>query len=73
MSTIVLIIVALVAGVALLVGIGYLLERYGVIAKIKQVIGQIQEQFPAFRRWLITGGIALALLIALIVVLIIIF
>ncbi|UCG24402.1 MAG: hypothetical protein JSW55_20165 [Chloroflexota bacterium] len=73
MSTIVLIIVGLVAGLALLVGIGYLLERYGVIAKIKEIFANIQEQVPTLKRWLITGGIALALLIGLIGLLIIIF
>jgi hypothetical protein len=73
MSTIVLIIVGLVAGLALLVGIGYLLERYGVIAKIKEIIANIEENVPTFKRWLITGGIALVLLIGLIVLLIIIF
>ena len=73
MSTIVLIIVGLVAGLALLIGIGYLLERYGVIAKIKEIVANIQEEVPTVKRWLITGGIALALLIGLIVLLIIIF
>ena len=73
MSTIVLIIVGLVAGLALLIGIGYLLERYGVIAKIKKIVANIQEEVPTVKRWLITGGIALALLIGLIVLLIIIF
>ena len=73
MSTIILIIVGLVAGLALLVGIGYLLERYGVIAKIKEIIAYLQKNFPTYRRWLITGGIALALLIVLVVILIIVF
>jgi hypothetical protein len=73
MSTIILIVVGLVAGLALLVGIGYLLERVGVIAKIKEIIAYLQENFPTYKRWLITGGIALALLIALIILLIIIF
>ncbi|HSG19087.1 MAG TPA: hypothetical protein VLE70_22535 [Anaerolineae bacterium] len=73
MSTIVLIIVGLVAGLALLVGIGYLLERYGVIAKIKEIVANIEERVPTLKRWLITGGIALALLIGLVVILIIIF
>ncbi len=73
MSTIVLIVVGLVAGLALVIGIGYLLEKYGVIAKIKEVIAYIKENYPTYRRWLITGGIALALLIALVILLIIIF
>ena len=58
-------------GLALL--IGYLLERVGVIAKIKEIIAYLQENFPTYKRWLITGGIALALLIALVILLIIIF
>jgi len=73
MSTIILIVVGLVAGLALVIGIGYLLERAGVTAKIKELIGQFKENFPTYRRWLITGAVALALLIALIVILIIIF
>lgn len=73
MSTIILIVVGLVAGLTLLVGIGYLLERYGVTAKIKEAIGHLKENFPTYKRWLITGAVALGLLIALIVILIIIF
>jgi hypothetical protein len=73
MSTIILIVVGLVAALALLIGIGYLLERFGVIAKIKEIGAYLQENYPTYRRWLITGGIALALLLALVILLIIIF
>jgi hypothetical protein len=59
LSTIILSIVGLVAGLALLIGIGYLLERYGVTGKIKEVAGQIKKNFPTYRCWLITGAIAL--------------
>ena len=73
MSTIILIIVGLIAFLALVIGIGYLLERSGVTGKIKEVAGQLKENSPTYRRWLITGAIALALLAAVIILLIIIF
>ena len=73
MSTIILIIVGLVVALALVIGIGYLLERFGVVAKIKEIVAYLQENFPTYKRWLITGAIALALLVALIIILIIIF
>jgi hypothetical protein len=38
MSTILSIVVGLVAGIALLIGIGYLLEKYGVIGKIREIV-----------------------------------
>ena len=73
MSTIVLIIVGLIAGVVLLIGVGYLLERLGVIDKLKQIYADIISKFPTIKRWLITGAIALVLLIGLVVLLLIIF
>ena len=73
MSTIILILGGLIALVALLIVIGYLLERYGIVAKVKEIFARLQGNFPTYRRWLITGGITLLLLVGLILILIIIF
>jgi hypothetical protein len=73
MSTIILIVVGLVAALAIVIGIGYLLERYGVTAKIKELFDRLKENFPTYKRWLVTGLVALGLLIAVIVLLVIIF
>lgn len=73
MSTIILIIVGVVVGLLLLVGIGYLLDRYGVTAKVKEGIGNLQKNYPTIRRWLTTGAIAVALLAVIVIILVIIF
>jgi hypothetical protein len=69
MSTIVLIIAGLIAAVALLIGIGYLLEKYGAVDKVKEAYAAIRSNYPTLRRWLIIGGIALLLLLGLIALL----
>ena len=73
MSTVLLIIGGLVLLVGLMIGIGYLLEKYGVSSKIKEWVTYLKTNAPTYKSWLITGAIVLILLIALIVVLIIIF
>ena len=73
MSTIFLIVLGLIGGVILLVVIGYLLEKAGVIDKLKDVYASLKSNFPTYKRWLITGGIAAALLLILVIILIIIF
>ena len=73
MSTIVLIIGGLVLLVGLMIGIGYLLEKSGAMAKLKEWLAYLKSNAPTYKRWLITGGVVLLLLIALIVILIIIF
>ena len=73
MSTIVLIVVGIVAAILLLVGLGYLLDRYGVTEKAKAGVDYVQQNYPKFRRYLIVGAIAVGLLGIVIVVLIIIF
>ena len=73
MSTILLIIGGLVLLAGLMLGIGYLLDKYGISKKITEWIAYLKTNAPTYKRWLITGAIVLLLLIALIVVLIIIF
>jgi hypothetical protein len=73
MSTVILIIGGLILLIGLMVGIGYLLEKYGISTKIKKWVVYLKSNAPTYKRWLITGAIVLLLLIALIVVLIIIF
>lgn len=73
MSTIILIIIGIVAAILLLVGLGYLLDRYGATAKAKEGYDYVQENYPKFRRWLIVGAIAVGLLGIVIILLIIIF
>ncbi len=43
MNTIILIIAGIVGGLLLLVGIGYLLDKYGVVDKVKEAVGRVQE------------------------------
>ena len=73
MTTVLLIIGGLVLLVGLMIGIGYLLDKYGVSSKIKEWVAYLKTNAPTYKRWLITGAIVIILLIALIVVLIIIF
>ncbi|GMQ79155.1 MAG: hypothetical protein BMS9Abin02_1714 [Anaerolineae bacterium] len=73
MSTIILIIVGIVAAILLLVGLGYLLDRYGVTDKVKSGYDYVQENYPKFRRWLVFGAITVGLIGIVIIVLIIIF
>ena len=73
MSTVLLIIGGLVLLAGLMIGIGYLLDKYGISSKIKEWVVYLKTNAPTYKRWLITGAIVLLLLIALIVVLIIIF
>ena len=72
MSTILLIIAAIIGGIVLLVGIGYLLDRYGVVDKVKTGVGYVQENYPTFRRWLAIGAVALGILGVVIIILLII-
>ncbi len=73
MSTIILIIVGIIAAILLLVGLGYLLDRFGVTDKVKSGYDYVQENYPKFRRWLAFGAIAVGLLGIVIIVLIILF
>jgi hypothetical protein len=73
MSTVLLIIGGLVLLVGLMIGIGYLLDKYGVSSKMKEWVAYLKTNAPKYKRWLITGAFVLLFLIALIVVLIIIF
>lgn len=73
MNTLLLIIGGLVLLALVMVGIGYLLDKYGISKKIMEWLAYLKENAPTYKRWLITGGIVLLLLIVLIVVLIIIF
>ena len=72
MNTVLLIIGGLVLLVVVMVGIGYLLDKYGVSKKIMEWLAYLKSNAPTYKRWLITGAIVLLLLIALIVILIII-
>jgi hypothetical protein len=72
MSTIILIIIGIVAAILLLVGLGYLLDRFGVTEKAKEGYDYIKENYPKFRRWLTVGAIAVGLLGIVIIVLLII-
>jgi hypothetical protein len=72
MSTILLIIAAIIGGIVLLVGIGYLLDRYGVVDKVKTGVGYVQENYPTFRRWLAIGAVALGILGVVIIILLIV-
>lgn len=73
MSTIILIVIGIVVAILLLVGLGYLLDRYGATSKVKEGVDYVQENYPKFRRWLVVGAIAVGLLGIGIVILIIIF
>ena len=73
MSTIILIIIGVVAAILLLVGLGYLLDRYGATEKAKAAVDYVKENYPKVRRWLVVGAIAVGLLGIVIVILIIIF
>jgi len=73
MGTVILIIGGLILLFGLMVGIGYLLEKYGISNKITEWIAYLKTNAPSYKRWLITGAVVLLLLIALIVILIIIF
>jgi len=68
-----LIIIGIVAALLLLVGVGYLLDRYGATKKAKAGVDYVQENYPKFRRWLVVGAIAVGLLGIVVVALIIIF
>ncbi len=68
-----MIIIGIVAAILLLVGLGYLLDRYGATEKVKAAVDYVQENYPKFRRWLVVGAIAVGLLGIVIVALIIIF
>jgi uncharacterized membrane protein len=72
MSTFLLIIAAIIGGILLLVGLGYLLDRYGVVDKVKTGVGYVQENYPTFRRWLAIGAVALGILGIVIILLLII-
>jgi hypothetical protein len=72
MSTIILIIAGIIGGLLLLVGLGYLLDKYGVVDKVKTGVGYVQENYPTFRRWLAIGAVALGILGLVIIILIII-
>ena len=73
MSTIILIVGGVMLLIALIVTIGYLLEKYGISDKLQEWLAKLRKQWPSYKRWFITGASALLLLIILIVVLIIIF
>jgi hypothetical protein len=72
MGTVLLIIGGLVLLAGLMLGIGYLLDKYGISQIIKEWAVFLKNNAPTYKRWLITGAIVLLMLIALIVVLIII-
>ena len=72
MNTIILIVAGLVAGLLLLVGIGYLLDKYGVVDKVKEGVGRVQKNYPTIRRWLAIGAVAVGILGVVIIILIII-
>ena len=71
MSTIILIVIGIFAGILLLVGIGYLLDRYGVTGKVKGGVDYMRENKPIFKSRLVVGAIADGLIGALIILLII--
>lgn len=72
MNTIILIIAGIVGGLLLLVGIGYLLDKYGVVDKVKEAVGHVQENYPTIRRWLAIGAVAVGILGVVIIILLII-
>lgn len=73
MSTILLIIGGVILLLGLMIGVGYFLEKSGAIDKLKEWLAYLKNNAPTYKRWLITGGIVLLLLIALIIFLILIF
>lgn len=71
MSTILLILLGIVAAILLLVGIGYLLDRFGVTGKVGEAYEYMVTNFPKFKRWLKVGAVALGLLGVVIILLLI--